>query len=1072
MHELVAAFAALPSVRRVLEAIRPGTQRAAGGLWGSSAALLLAALRAAHDGPIVVLTEGDAHSDEVAADLMTFGAAATVLPGRQTDVDGGIEALPEGRRLAALRGLLGRHDFLLVASLEALLQPAPGARELSRGHLRLQPGQRLVQDRLLQDALAAGLRRVPVVLAPGEVSQRGDVLDLFPLGAAAALRLEFADELLESMREFDPGTQLSLGARGEADVVLGGRQPRDKELPAYAHGLVAGALWIRHEPLRIDERQRLLAHVPEFVAGLQGLFDSIANYTRLDVAALPSHDLDVKILSAGSSAGSGEADPQGRLRAVRGLHGAVWIFCRSDDELTRLQEIFAHRGIDLVAERVTLRVGALRRGFRVPDLGLTVLSNVEFAGVPAAARVVRRPPAPSRAIASFFELRPGDLVVHAAHGIARFAGIELVERGDSREDHLRLEFHGDVQLLVPASKIHLVQKYVGAGSAAPALDRLGGRGFQRRKEEVQQSLFDLAGELLEVQAQRGRVQRPPYPGDTLEDAFLDGFPFQDTPDQATAWREIRADLEREQPMDRLLCGDVGFGKTEVALRAAFKVAITGRQVAVLAPTTVLADQHQRVFAARMAPHGLRVELLTRYTHVAVRKRLLADLRRGQIDVLVGTHALLGKEVEWRQLGLLVVDEEQRFGVRHKEQLKRLRVTVDVLALSATPIPRTLHASLLGLRAISTLNSPPPGRQDVDTRLCFRDPDVMREALHRELSRQGQVFVLHNRVQGLSRVAGEIERLAPQARVAIGHGQMTERQMEQTIRRFVRGEIDVLVSTTIVENGLDIPNANTILIDRPELFGLAELHQLRGRVGRSSAPAFCLLLLDRERPPGEEGKRRLKALEELSQLGAGFAIAIKDLEIRGAGNLLGPQQSGHIAAVGYDMYCQLLRAAVDAAERRQPALPPPVREVDVDLRLQAFVPDTLVADPRQRLELLREMDGAVDEEQRQRIEQALRDRFGKLPVPLLTLLDVFLLKHLLAGQGVTSVQWTGADRVVVGHPRGEPLGGAWLDAFLDVRQVEAGKTHLLLRRPFSAERALQALLAALLGRAPPARIPRR
>jgi transcription-repair coupling factor (superfamily II helicase) len=467
-------------------------------------------------------------------------------------------------------------------------------------------------------------------------------------------------------------------------------------------------------------------------------------------------------------------------------------------------------------------------------------------------------------------------------------------------------------------------------------------------------------------------------------------------------------------------------------------------------------------------------MLSRYRTTAERKAVVQRLQQGLVDVVVGTHQLLGADVQWHDLGLVVVDEEQRFGVRQKERLKQLRADVDLLTLSATPIPRTLHGSLLGIRSISTLSTPPPGRQEVETRVVFRDDHLLQEALQRELSRQGQVFYLHNRIDELEPIAIRLRALAPGARIAIGHGQMLERDVERTVRAFVRGDIDVLVCTTIVENGLDLPRANTILIDRADQFGLAELHQLRGRVGRSEQKAFCWLMLDRDAPPGDDAKKRLKALEEFSQLGAGFAIAMKDLEIRGAGNLLGPQQSGHIAAVGYDMYCQLLQQAVKAQQQQRP-VESGVTEVDVDLGLKAFLPENFLADPRQRLELLREMDEAVDDEHLSALQQELRDRYGKLPPPVQNLLAIFRLKHALQGLGLLSLQLVEHDRLVVRHPPGVPLGGSWLDCFADVRPVEAGKTHLMLpdaRRQRRGEDVLQFLLDALSGRLPASKMRRR
>ncbi len=1072
IEALVAGFADLPVCRRVIAAVEAGSHRKVGGLWGGSTALLIAALRRARSDRILVVTADDVDSVTLQADLQSCGLAADVLPRQETDDEGEADPQSRSERHRALRNA-GRAQAVLLAGIEAMMQPAPAAGTMRRGLLRLECGQQLARDTLLDRAQKAGLRSVPLVLTPGEISVRGDVVDLYPMAADAALRLEFFDDQLESIRTFDPGSQRTVAVLERIDVSLGADKEHEDRASVVSH-LEKGPLTVLfHEPLRIEERTALLAsfdsHLPRRRNALQEVLD---RRPQLHVSALPSHDLDFRVLSAGSAVGSGEADPLGRLRSVRGVNGSVLLLCRTEQERERLQEIFEHKSVDTDRESVSLEVGGLSRGFRIPELSVTVLSNIEFAGAPQQNRVRERMVVPSRAIQSFFELGPGDTVVHAVHGLARFVGMELVERGDAAEDHLRLSFQDDVQLLVPASKIHLVQKYVGSGKGV-TLDKLGGKGFQRRKEQVQESLFDLASDLLEVQAARQAVRRPPYPTAPSERDFLDGFPFRDTTDQATTWKELQEDLQKDTPMDRLLCGDVGFGKTEMALRAAFRVALHGRQVAVLVPTTILAEQHAETFRRRCEPYGLSVGMLSRYLKPKDRTLVKERLLRGQLDIVVGTHQLLGNQVDFHDLGMVIIDEEQRFGVRQKEKLKQLRAEVDVLTLSATPIPRTLHGSMLGIRAISTLSVPPAGRQEVQTRVVFRDDNLLQQAVQRELAREGQVFYLHNRIDELELIKQRLVKLVPQARVAIGHGQMTEKELEATVRAFVRGDYDVLVSTTIIENGLDLPRANTILVDRADMFGLAELHQLRGRVGRSDRQAFCHLMLDHAAPPSNDARKRLKALEEFSQLGAGFMIAMKDLEIRGAGNLLGPQQSGHIASVGYDMYCQLLRQAVEAARERRPAYEPGGQEVDVDLRLRAFLPESFLKEPRQRLELLREMDEATDDAALTELQAELRDRYGKLPPPVQNLLSVFRLKHALTGLGLLSVQWVDEERLVVRHRAGEPLGGGWLDCFTDVRQVEAGKTHLILppaagrKRQRKGEDVLQFLLDALAGRLPAA-----
>jgi transcription-repair coupling factor (superfamily II helicase) len=1061
---LLAAFGQLLVTRNVVASVRRGARCKAGGLWGASAALLLATLTRAHKGSLLILTADDVDSLLLQTDLLAFGTQSHVLIREEEGDDGEIDVSTRSSRQRALQQFTG-DGAPLIAGVEAMTQYIATPRGLRRARLELHVGQTLDRSQVLQRAQGAGLRSVPLVLAPGECSVRGDIVDIFPMAADSALRLEFFDDTLESIRSFDAATQRTTEVH--ESFVLGLAEEDDAELgPVIKHLTPSKTLLVTFEPLRIEERtSRLASFDSTFSPRMQTLQDTLRPCPGVELSSLPSHEFDYKVLSAGSAVGSGEADPAGRLRSVRGMQGQVMLFCRSKDEAERLGEIFAHKDVDLRKERVELLEGAISKGFRIPDLKTTALSNVEFAGVAQQPHIRKRAVMPSRAIQSFFELGPGDLVVHAVHGVARFEGTELVHRGEGTEEHLRLTFQDEVKLLVPASKIHLVQKYVGSGGKAP-LDKLGGKGFQKRKEQVQDSLFDLAAELLEVQSKRALVKRDAYPSDDLERDFLDSFPFHDTVDQARAWTEVQSDLSKPTPMDRLLCGDVGFGKTEIALRTAFRVAISGRQVALLCPTTVLAEQHSRSFKARCEPFGLNVELLSRYRPPKQRREVLEKLSKGSVDIVVGTHQLLGKDISFADLGLCIIDEEQRFGVRQKERLKQLRHAVDVLTLSATPIPRTLHGSLLGIRGISTLDSPPPGRQEVETRVVFRDDRILRDALLRELGRGGQVFVVHNRIDELEVLAQRLRGLAPGARIVIGHGQMTETEVEKTVRAFIRGEFDVLVSTTIVENGIDIGRANTILIDQADRFGLAELHQLRGRVGRSSEKAYCYLLMHRDKPPGLEARSRLKALEEFSHLGAGFAIAMKDLEIRGAGNLLGPQQSGHIASVGYDMYCQLLRSAVESAKVDKRTLVHVV-EVDVDLRLQAYLPEQFLKDPRQRLELLREMDEATDDKRFQELEAELRDRYGKLPKQVVTLLRQFRLKHALMALGVHSVQWVENDRLVVRHPASVPLGGSWLDHFKDVRPVEAGKTHLMLKRlatraKHTADNVLDLLLRATTG----------
>jgi transcription-repair coupling factor (superfamily II helicase) len=582
----------------------------------------------------------------------------------------------------------------------------------------------------------------------------------------------------------------------------------------------------------------------------------------------------------------------------------------------------------------------------------------------------------SRAIDSFLELAEADLVVHVSHGIARYRGMQVLDKDGKQEEYLTLEFRDRVRVFVPASKIDLVQKYVGGAGAEPELSKFGGTAWARKKERVEEAVLDLASDMIDLQALR--AAQPGIatgPDSEWQAEFEASFPYQETPDQLTTLGEIKADLERARPMDRLVCGDVGYGKTELAIRAAFKAVDNGRQVAVLVPTTILAEQHYRTFSQRLAEYPFTVEVISRFRTGGEQRRILERLARGGIDIIIGTHRLVSADVQFKDLGLVIIDEEQRFGVDHKERLKRLRAKVDVLTLTATPIPRTLHLSLLGIRDISNLETPPPDRLSIETRIVRFDSTLIRHAVLRKLNRDGQVYFVHNRVHNIHDVADRLRKIVPEARVVIGHGQMHEDELEQAMLTFVRRDADILVATTIIESGLDIPNANTIFINEADNYGLADLHQLRGRVGRYKHRAYAYLLLDGSKQLTQVAAKRLKAIEEFTELGAGFKIALRDLEIRGAGNILGTQQSGHIAAVGYEMYCQLLENAVRKL-KNQPLKTP--LEVNLDLPWRAFLPRDYVQGQRLRIEVYRRLARVRSLPRLEDFRQELRDRFGPIP----------------------------------------------------------------------------------------------
>jgi transcription-repair coupling factor (superfamily II helicase) len=1064
-----APIAELASIER-----RMGAQAlvALGGLWGSAQALLVAALAQRSKAPWIVVASTESEAEALADDLASFGATPTLLPARESAgkrLDGA-DARAVRERLSVAQRLAGPQQArprLLVASVLALLQPLPKPGDLEASALELAKGQKVPPEHLLKRLVEAGYERQPLCERPGEVSLRGEILDLFPFASELPLRVEFFEDEIESLRTFDPAQQTSVEKLERVEVCLardvGGVEDSTGVQPAllFPHQAVC----VEVEPLRIEDRANGLSiQSASHQQALTQLRQALDSRRRLQVQSLPARDQNFDTRSVQALSGGIRQAPELLREAVK--DGArVIVLCRNDGERERFQSVLDEAG---GVERVELRVGSVAKGFRYPALGLIVVDHHELVGLVGARRVsAARTAHKTRALQSFFDLKTGDYVVHAVHGLALYKGLVRMARGAGEEEHLHLLFADEVSLYVPATRIDLVQRYIGGG-AAPALDKIGGQSFRKRREKVERALFDLASDLLEVQAKRELKRRTPWPFDPeLVRTMIAEFPYVDTPDQANADGEIGEDLASERPMDRLLCGDVGFGKTEIAIRAAFRVAAAGAQVAVLVPTTVLAHQHYLNFRSRLADFPVEVAALSRTVSGKEEKAVLKAISEGEIDIAIGTHRLLSKDVKFKSLGLVIIDEEQRFGVTHKEHFKRMREMIDVLALSATPIPRTLHMSLAGVRDISSLTTPPPGRQEIETKIVDRNnPDLVREMLLREKNRGGQAFVLHNRVSTIHAFARSLQERVPECSYAVGHGQMNAKELDEVMDAFSRGDVDVLVSTTIVENGLDIPAAGTILIDEADHYGLSELHQLRGRVGRGGHKSYCYLLVDPLKPMQQIARDRLKALEEMHHLGAGFAISMKDLELRGAGNILGPQQSGHIAAIGYDLYCRLLKQTV---ERVRQGLGPD-REateaelsagVELELGLKAFLPETWIPTQQARLEVLRQLETIHSDESAAEVESLLRDRFGRPPPEARALLESFRLRALATNLGLTRICHRGdvyvlefKDRVALEH--------ALAGSKVDFRPIRTGVAHLVIpprhREPLASARWLDQLLA--------------
>jgi len=919
---------------------------------------------------------------------------------------------------------------VLVTTIQALMQPVPSPRHLADNTLELVVGREYSLPHLRQWLAERGFRPAELVLEPGQYAARGGIIDVFGPTAPAPYRLEFFGDTLESLRTFDPGTQRSLDDRDRAAISFLPTGKGGPIAPATTTNLMdylppqAWIVW--RDPLEIAEvgRSFLAAQAsPVGVYTFEAVVQRARDFTRLDLSSFTTTGASdaFSLRTEAPPPLSGKAETVREELAEIAREDTLLVFSDNEGERDRLGEILATLPED-ARRRIRLGVGRLGAGFRLVAEKVTVLANHEvFHRYHDRRRLRSR--LQTRAIDTWMDLARGDFVVHVMHGIGRYLGMKTLRRGPKKtmpsagdlelpappekaEDYLALEFHDRVKVYVPASQIDLVQKYIGGFKGRPHLSRVGGKAWGEKKRRVESAVETFALELLKVQALRQSRPGIAYPEDSIwQKEFEASFPYPDTEDQTAAMHEIKRDMQSQRPMDRLVCGDVGYGKTELAVRAAFKAVEAGKQVAILVPTTVLAEQHLGTFRERTADYPVTVEMMCRFQTRSQQDEILGRFSKGQVDILIGTHRLLQNDVEPAELGLLVVDEEQRFGVEHKERLKRMRQRVDVLTLTATPIPRTLHLSLLGIRDISSLTTPPQDRRAVRTEVCPWDDARIRQAILRELARDGQVFFVHNRVRTIREVADRVRALVPEARIEWAHGQMNDHELEDRMLRFFAGKVDVLVSTVIIESGLDVPRANTMFIHDADRFGLADLHQLRGRVGRYKHRAYCYLLLPERRPMTPAAAQRLLAIERYSELGAGFQIAMRDLEIRGAGNILGAEQSGHITAVGYEMYCQLLDAAV---RRLQGQKIEEVRRADVQLEVAAFIPNSYVPTETQRIALYRQLRRAATAQRLQEVAEEIADMYGPLPDEVRRLVDLEEVRAAGGRAGIGSIHRSGAD----------------------------------------------------------------
>ncbi|MCB9852407.1 MAG: transcription-repair coupling factor [Phycisphaerales bacterium] len=1000
---------------------------AAIGLWGSSAPTVTAAISRASRRPILLITPHIDQADHAFDDLETLrGGSIHGLPAWEAlpgESGGDTEIADARNHLCAELANQKRHThdepWIITAPIQALVQPVPTLNSLTANAIEFRVGADIDLEAVARWLVARGFERLDQVEQAGDFAIRGGIIDIFHSTDIDPLRIELFGDEIESIRRFDVATQRSVRTLDSATIThVATDAAIDPNLTTnFASYLPDDCIVVLHEPVESAEVARTILERLDQPVGhfpFDAVMRNLAPFAQLHLGRFPLATVKDADAYRITTEPPPKFDPK-PIDAVQQLLGlsrdqSVIVYCDNAGERERLNELVAERSTNDAApsrstENLHVEIGYLTEGFgwRNDDADgsfLAIAHHEVFHRHVQRRRL--RPIATGRAIDSFLDLKEGDYVVHVLHGIAKFAGLRTMKKRGARfgEEFLTLIFAEGATMHVPVAQIDLVQKYIGAKGTRPPLSKLGGTRWSKTKQKVEENVTDLASDLLRVQAERAGSTGIAFPPDTnWQREFEAAFAYTPTPDQSDAAKAIKNDQQQQRPMDRLICGDVGFGKTELAIRAAFKVVEYGRQVAVLVPTTVLADQHERTFRERMAEYPFRIACLNRFRSTSEIKDILGETRKGRVDILIGTHRILSKDVNFADLGLVIVDEEQRFGVEHKERLKRLRSTVDVLTLTATPIPRTLHMSMIGLRDISSLATPPMDRRAITTRVAGWDPDMIKEALVRELNRDGQVYFVHNRVRTIHSIADRIRSLVPDARIVVGHGQMGGDELEAVMSQFVAHKADILVSTTIIEAGLDIPNANTIFIDRADRFGLADLHQLRGRVGRYKHRAYCYLLLDSNRPMTDSAARRLKAIEQCSELGAGFRIAMRDLEIRGAGNILGPEQSGQIAAVGYDMYCQILEGTVkrmrgDKVDERS--------SVHLELDVEAYIPRGYIESDRQRMDCYRRVATCRTPEDVEQLETDLRDTFGSPPSTVETLLALAEIRVRAGQYGIKTI----------------------------------------------------------------------
>ncbi len=1102
LTELRAVFAGTEPFRRFAELAGPasdGRSLHIRGAAGSLPAFLLSALFEDQAAPLVCLTPDVDAAAYLASDLEQIHPDLTRIllfpPTGFKPFDRGQMHEAGGliTRADVLQGLVDDPARIVVASADALFERVPERQHLQEETLRIRVGETWKPDDLIEHLVGHQFEHVDFIEQPGHIALRGGILDVYPFSGDFPIRLEFFGDEIDSIREIDIHSQRSISAVSEARIVPN-LERIELGVGAYApllDFLPDETRFVTFDEEIILERMREL-HGDAVEARAESEAEGEGDLPAVGTLYMPADELQSVLegrprLTFGAFSGAAPAavveiggSPQPafnstikllkhRLRTLDSQSIRTIVLCDSPGQEGRLHELLED---ELAALAVELRVDSLHEGFELPAAGIAVYTDHQIFDRyhrPSSRRRTKR-----RGGLSLRELRnlnPGDFVVHVDYGIGRFAGLKKIRVRDRYQEAVRLEYRDDDVLYVNINALYKLHKYTGKEGHRPRLTKLGSGQWEKTKARTKSRVKDIARDLIKIYARRQATPGHAFPRDTIWQREMEAaFQYEDTPDQASATEAVKTDMEKPTPMDRLVCGDVGFGKTEIAVRAAFKAVQDGKQVAVLVPTTILAAQHQETFTERLGRFPVRIESLSRFRTREDQKAVAHGLERGEVDVVIGTHRMTSKDIKFNNLGLVVIDEEQRFGVTAKEKLRALRAEVDTLTLTATPIPRTLQFSLMGARDLSIIATPPPNRQPILTEIHTFDKHLIRDAIEYELSRQGQVFFIHNRVQSIEEMSATLRALLPGVRIRVAHGQMKSRDLERVMVDFKRRKFDVLVSTNIIENGLDIANANTIIIDRADRFGLAELHQMRGRVGRSNRKAFCYLLVPSIQGLTREARQRLQAVEEFSDLGSGFNLAMRDLDIRGAGAMLGAEQSGFIEDVGFETYQRILDEAVaelraeEFADVFGAAPPPRVGDTSVDIDVDALIPDDYLEDNVERLNIYRRISEASGSEALSSIRDELKDRFGEPPEAVHNLLLAMALKDIGQSMRLTRVVFKNK-RVFLSLPATDsdpyfyshlfhPLLAAVgdLDHRYVIKESSGGKTRIIIQDVGRLDRA--------------------